>query len=162
MSALNDTIFVQLNKQEYRIINIFMCKSIIAPKRLASASAKYKAGKIKSLLDNSVDSIPTLSLLEKKFCLSKSYLQAGFQELFGSTIGHYAKELKLNQIKKLLKDHTLTLDTIAIKTGYNGGEALCRFFKMMEGVSPGVWRRKHLEIEECPTIFEHRDLIKTE
>jgi AraC-like DNA-binding protein len=110
-----------------------------------SAAAKDKAVKIKSLLDKSFECIPTLSSLEKEFGLGKSYLQKGFRELYGSTIGKYAKQQKLIQIKELLKDYSLTLDTIAIRTGYNGGEALCRFFKMMEGTSPGVWRKKWLE-----------------
>jgi AraC-like DNA-binding protein len=44
----------------------------------------------------------------------------------------------------LLVDDTLTLDAIAEMTGYNSGAALSRFFKMMEGLSPGVWRRDRL------------------
>jgi AraC family transcriptional regulator len=111
----------------------------------ASLAAKYKANLIKSMLDKPSDFTPKLSYLEAEFGLSKGYLQRGFKELYGLSIGTYTKQLKLKQIKELLKDYKLTLDTIAIRTGYNGGEALCRFFKMMEGTSPGVWRKKILD-----------------
>ncbi len=111
-------------------------------------AAKYKAHKVKLFLDRSPDHIPTLYVLEKEFSLSKGHLQSGFQELFGMTIGGYSKTLKLSHIKELLQDYTLTLDSIAIQTGYNGSEALCRFFKMMEGVSPGAWRRRGKDFAE--------------
>ena len=107
-------------------------------------AAKQKAREIKLLLEISPDNQPTLSALEAKFSLSRNYLQRGFRELYGTTIGGFAKEIKLKHIKNLLKDYTLTLDTIAIQTGYNGGEALSRFFKNMEGISPGRWRRDYL------------------
>jgi AraC-like DNA-binding protein len=112
--------------------------------RSASIAAKQKAREIRSLLEVSPDQIPTLSALEARFSLSKNYLQSGFRELYGTTIGRHARDVKLKHIKELLKDYNLTLDSIAIQTGYNGGEALCRFFKMMEGVSPGQWRRDYL------------------
>jgi AraC-like DNA-binding protein len=124
----------------------FMDKSNINQvKNQPSPASRHKAQEIKILLDSSPDQIPTLSFLEEKFNLGKNYLQNGFKELFGTTIGSYSKELKLKRIKNLLKDYTLTLDTIAINTGYNGGEALCRFFKMMEGITPGEWRKNWMD-----------------
>lgn len=111
-------------------------------KRRASIAARHKAREIKLLLDSSAEQIPTISAIEDKFNLSRQYLQLGFYELYGITIGNYGKTLKLRLIKELLKDYSLTLDTIAITTGYNGGEALNRFFKTMEGISPGQWRRQ--------------------
>jgi AraC family transcriptional regulator, arabinose operon regulatory protein len=116
----------------------------IKTKRISSLAARQKAVKIKELLDSCTDQIPTLTVLESEFNLSRNYLQIGFQEIYGTTIGNYAKSIKLKLIKKLLKDYTLTLDSIAIRTGYNGGEALSRFFKIMEGISPGQWRRDYL------------------
>jgi AraC-like DNA-binding protein len=114
-------------------------------KRRASFAARHKAREIKLLLDSSVEQIPTIAALEATFNLSRHYLQLGFYELYGMTIGDYGKKLKLKLIKELLKDYTLTLDAIAITTGYNGGEALNRFFKIMEGISPGQWRRQYLD-----------------
>jgi AraC-like DNA-binding protein len=113
-----------------------------------SPASRHKAQAIKILLDSSSEQLPTLSFLEVKFNLGKNYLQNGFKELYGTTIGSYSKEVKLKQIKNLLKDYTLTLDTIAISTGYNGGEALCRFFKMMVGMTPGEWRRNWMDCNE--------------
>jgi AraC-like DNA-binding protein len=118
--------------------------SVKPVKRAASIAARFKARKIKQQLDLSPDQIPTLASLEAEYSLGKAHLQSGFREQFGKTIGAYAKELKLNYIKEQLKDYSQTLDTIAIQTGYNGGEALCRFFKKMEGVTPGRWRRDYL------------------
>ena len=116
------------------------------PKRIASFAARHKAIKIKQLLDSCTDQMPTLSALETEFNLSRNYLQLGFQELYGTTIGNYTKSMKLKLIKELLKDYTLTLDAIAITTGYNGGEALSRFFNTMEGIRPGQWRQKNQKL----------------
>ena len=116
----------------------------INTQRCASVAAKYKAREVKKLLDNCKEGFPTLRSLEMEFGLSKNHLQKGFRELYGTTIFNYARSLRLRQVKEMLKDYTLTLDTIALNTGYNGGEALCRFFKSVEGVSPGQWRRDYL------------------
>jgi AraC family transcriptional regulator len=110
-------------------------------RRSPSELARVKAREIKSILDTSPDLVPTLSELEKIAGLSQGHLQLAFRELYGQTIGRYSKEIKIIIIKELLKNYENTLDTIAIQTGYNGSEALCRFFKMMEGISPGTWRR---------------------
>jgi AraC-like DNA-binding protein len=112
--------------------------------RTPSAAARQKAREIKFLLDSRPDKIPTLQALESEYHLSRIYLQSGFRELYGITIGSYVKTKKIKLIKEQLKDYRLTLDAIALNTGYNGGEALCRFFKNVEGVSPGQWRRDYL------------------
>lgn len=113
-------------------------------RRAASIAARHKAMEIKSLLDSCTGQIPTLSSLESQFNLSRNYLQIGFKEVYGKTIGNYVKDKKISLIKQQLKDYTLTLDSIALNMGYNGSEALCRFFKVMEGISPGQWRREQL------------------
>jgi AraC-like DNA-binding protein len=109
--------------------------------RRASPAAKAKARQIKIIIDSSPDNLPTVAALEKKLGLEDSSLQRAFRELCGCTIAVYGRRAKLRRIKELLVDDTLTLDAIAGMTGYNAGAALSRFFKMMEGVSPGVWRR---------------------
>jgi two-component system response regulator YesN len=88
------------------------------------------------------DQLPTIDALVLQVHLNRVCLQRAFRELFGVTIAEYGRQIKIRRIRELLGDYTLTLDTIAEMTGYNGGPALTRFFKQMEGVSPGVWRKK--------------------
>jgi AraC-like DNA-binding protein len=136
----------QMKMNNY-VVHFMIDSHKIPIRRAASTAAICKAQKIKIILDKSPDNIPTLSMLEKEFSLSKGYLQSGFRNIAGMTIGEYGKQVKLKFIKELLKDYSLTLDTIAIKAGYNGGEALCRFFKLMEGINPGLWRKQYFNSE---------------
>jgi two-component system response regulator YesN len=112
-------------------------------KRFASPLAKEKAGRVKSILDTSPGCLPTIDSLVITVHLNRICLQRAFRELNGMTIAEYGRQIKIRRIKELLGDFTLTLDAIAEMTGYNGGPALTRFFKQMEGVSPGSWRRRN-------------------
>jgi two-component system, response regulator YesN len=109
--------------------------------RFASSAAKEKARQVKKIYDTSPDQIPTIAALASELHSNRICLQTAFQELFSVSIAVYGRQVKIQRIKELLLDFTLTLDTIAEQTGYNGGPALSRFFKQMEGVSPGRWRR---------------------
>ena len=93
------------------------------------------------LLDASPDQLPTIAALSSELKLNRVSLQAAFQELFGISIAGYGHEVKIKRIKELLGDPSRSLPDIAEQTGYSSGPALGRFFKQMEGVSPGVWRR---------------------
>jgi len=112
--------------------------------RNASLAALAKAEAARDLIDNSPARLPTIAALCSVVLLNRVCLQAAFKERFDISIARYGREVKLRWVKSLLMDYTLTLDTIAEESGYNGGSALSRFFKMMEGVTPGVWRREML------------------
>jgi AraC-like DNA-binding protein len=112
--------------------------------RNASLAALAKAQAARDLIDNSPASLPTIAALGTSVLLNRVCLQAAFQERFDISIARYGREVKLRWVKSLLMDYNLTLDTIAEESGFNGGSALSRFFKQMEGVRPGVWRIENL------------------
>jgi AraC-like DNA-binding protein len=109
--------------------------------RPASPSAKEKAQQVKARLDRCPIPIPTITALSSDVCINRINLQAAFRELYGVTIGEYGRQVKLSKIKELLANRHHTLEHVAEETGYNGAPALIRFFKVMEGISPGVWRK---------------------
>jgi AraC family transcriptional regulator len=50
--------------------------------------------------------------------------------------------LRLQRAKELLSTTLLTLDSVAEQCGLASATDLCRTFRKVTGVSPGVWRRK--------------------
>jgi two-component system, response regulator YesN len=112
--------------------------------RNSSLTALVKAEAARNLIDNSPPHLPAISAICSSVLLNRVCLQVAFKERFDISIARYGREVKIRRVKSLLMDYTLTLDSVAEESGYNGGSALSRFFKQMEGVTPGVWRRENL------------------
>ena len=109
--------------------------------RYPSLAALAKARQAKLLIDDCPGPIPTVEELATKVLMNRVCLSSAFKRLFQVPIVCYAREQKIKQIKTLLLDHTQTLESISLECGYNSAPALVRFFKQMEGICPGVWRR---------------------
>ena len=109
--------------------------------RYPSLAALAKARQAKKLIDGCNGPIPTVDELATNILLNRVCLNVAFKSLYQIPIARYAREQKIKQIKTLLLDYTQTLESISLECGYNSAPALVRFFKQMEGVCPGVWRR---------------------
>jgi len=112
--------------------------------RYPSLAALAKARQAKLLIDGCNGPIPTVDELAINILLNRVCLNVAFKSLYQIPIARYAREQKIKQIKTLLLDYTQTLESISLECGYNSAPALVRFFKQMEGISPGVWRRGHM------------------
>ena len=70
-------------------------------------------------------------------------LQAKFQKHLTSSIRDEIKRVRLNAIKKLLRETQMTVSQIAFHLGYSSDHNLARFFRKEMNVSPMTYRREN-------------------
>ena len=70
-------------------------------------------------------------------------LERRFRAVMGRTLGEALRRTRALPIKRLLAETTLTLEEIAVRTGFHPAQHLSEFFRDLEGCSPGAFRRWH-------------------
>ena len=74
--------------------------------------------------------------------LSRRSLEARCQKLTGRTPHAEITRIKLEQAKRLLGETTMTLNEVAIRSGFSQGEYLSVAFRKLTGETPGEYRNK--------------------
>jgi AraC family transcriptional regulator len=74
--------------------------------------------------------------------LSRGHFSRAFLASFGKSPRAYLQATKYRYAKQLLIDTGLSLSEIAREAGFSDQAHLCRVFRQMEGIPPGVWRRQ--------------------
>lgn len=67
-------------------------------------------------------------------------------ELTGENIVVYTNRLRIEHAKKMLVQTDKTILEIASETGYNNDQSFNRNFKKFEGLTPGEYRKKHINL----------------
>ena len=78
--------------------------------------------------------------------VSYSQLRRIFMELTGENIVVYTNRLRIERAKKMLVQTDKTILEIASETGYNNDQSFNRNFKKFEGLTPGEYRKKHINL----------------
>ncbi|GGA14653.1 putative HTH-type transcriptional regulator YtdP [Paenibacillus marchantiophytorum] len=74
---------------------------------------------------------------------NSSYLSRMFKQHTGRTILEYLTLIRMEASKKLLMDTNINLYDISTAVGYNNVNSYIRFFKKLEGITPGEYRKKN-------------------
>ncbi|MBP1991972.1 helix-turn-helix domain-containing protein [Paenibacillus eucommiae] len=82
----------------------------------------------------------SLSSMAEHFQMSPQYLSSFFKKHSHHNIKEYIANVRMNEAKKMLANHTLTMADIAGRIGYANVVGFIRFFKKYEGVPPGKYR----------------------
>ena len=82
--------------------------------------------------------------------VSKSHLVREFYKYTGITPGKYLSNVRIEAVKQLLVDSNLSLNAIAIRTGFSGDNYLCKAFKKATGETPVSYRTKILNSQYLP------------
>lgn len=72
--------------------------------------------------------------------ISKGYLSQFFKEQTGVNFSDYLEDLRMTQAKELLLNTDLSVNEIALRTGYSSSNTFCRAFKRLNGVSTTAFR----------------------
>lgn len=83
--------------------------------------------------------------------INVSYFSRIFKMEKGVTPLQYIAELRIEQAKELLVSGDYTIKEISEMVGYNDTRSLIRFFKKLEGCTPGEYKVK----EKCERIKKH-------
>lgn len=74
------------------------------------------------------------------FGLSEPYVSKYFKDKAGITFGDYVSQIRMKKAKTLLKNSTMTIESIAISVGYPNVEHFSRQFKKKYNMSPVQYR----------------------
>ena len=75
--------------------------------------------------------------------LSPNYLSSLFKKKMGKTISQYITDVRVQHAKELLRDRSMKLYDVAIKTGYKDANYFTKIFKKAVGVTPSEYREKY-------------------
>jgi AraC-like DNA-binding protein len=98
----------------------------------------------------------TLRDVAKHLSLNASYLSRLFQEVTGQTLTDYLQQVRIENAKNYLMEHSpLSIKETAFKAGFGTSAYFCRIFRQLEGTTPRGFASKatkaHLISEKEPS-----------
>lgn len=133
-----------LTNSAFEIINTLInCdkKSVLASKLVSQAIILIEQNYTK---DYGVEE------LANQLNVSKSHLVREFYKYTGITPGKYISNVRIEAVKNLLAQSSLSLGEIAFKTGFSGDNYLCKSFKKHTGQTPMEYRTKIIKSQYLP------------
>ena len=79
--------------------------------------------------------------MAKDLNISYSQLRRLFIEHTGQNIVAYTNQLRIQEAKRLLTETDSTMLEISTELGYNTDQSFNRYFKKLEGMTPGEYRK---------------------
>lgn len=92
-------------------------------------------------MDEHYDLPLTLDQLAQTAYLSKFYFARAFRKSAGMTPMDYLNAVRVHHAQNLLLTTELTVEEIALRTGYSGSKNLIRQFSQITGMTPGEYRK---------------------
>ena len=83
----------------------------------------------------------SLGDLAEKYGISISYLSRLLKEELGLSFSEYLASRRMQKAKELLKDETLSVESIAESVGYHDYFYFTRVFKKITGITPSKYRK---------------------
>lgn len=83
-----------------------------------------------------------LTTIQKKFKISEWRLRKITKNIFGSSIGQYLNNLRLEKSIQLLLETDLTVNEITVRIGYTSPTTFSNIFRNKTGYSPTTFRKK--------------------
>ena len=105
---------------------------------------KNKDGSMKMLdiieanISNSSFSVEQLA---SEMCMSRSNLFLLVKEAIGDSASHIIRVVRFNKACQLLTETDMTIEEIALETGYSSGASFSASFKKEKNMSPIEWRK---------------------
>ena len=106
-----------------------------------SQSGDRAAFQARDILDASPENDVDLEKLSEACSVSKSHLCRVFKKLTGQTVTQYLNAVRVSKACELLSETDLSIEAIALKTGFNNPSYFFRVFKKQTGKLPLAWRK---------------------
>lgn len=101
------------------------------------------AGRIKSFIDENLDSPLPTEEIARSFFISRQRLHTIFRTSFGTTVKKYILERKMARARELLRRSELSVAEVAEATGFADYNNFIQRFKGMVGVTPHKYRMEN-------------------
>ncbi|WP_299111019.1 AraC family transcriptional regulator [uncultured Winogradskyella sp.] len=99
-----------------------------------------RLNKAKSFITDNYHEDLTIDNISLNANISKFHLIRTFKDVYGDTPYNYLTKVRLSKANELLSYKSLSLEEIALKTGFNDRQNLSRNFKKSFGYSPSEFR----------------------
>ncbi|MCG7381742.1 helix-turn-helix domain-containing protein [Paenibacillus sp. ACRRY] len=96
---------------------------------------------IEFIHERHIDAGLTLYRIAERIGKPEKFISQVFKELTGENIPEYVELVRITKSEKLLRESHLTIDEIAVQSGYNSAHSFRRAFKRVRGVLPSAYRR---------------------
>lgn len=85
----------------------------------------------------------SLEICASKLGFHPNHVSRVFKKELGITFSEYVAQYRLNLSKKWLRETDWKIGDISDKLNYNSPAAFIRYFRNMEGITPGEYRKRH-------------------
>jgi AraC family transcriptional regulator len=109
---------------------------------LQGGLAPWQARRIRSYIEEKLDSSIRATDLAGVVQLSTSHFFRAFRKTFGEPPIAYIMERRIRRAQELMLASRVPLSQVALECGMCDQAHLCRCFRRIVGISPGVWRRQ--------------------
>ena len=92
-------------------------------------------------INENLDKPLSVQIIAKNAGVSKSALYRGFHSHFYCTVSRYINRMRIEKAIILLSDSNLSIEEIALQTGYADGSYFSKTFKKEKGMSPLKYRK---------------------
>lgn len=99
----------------------------------------------KEYINHNLDNKLSIQEISKNTHISKSALYKAFHLTLNCTINDYITAQRIKKASALLAKTDMTLDEIALATGFSNADYLGRVFKKMKGQSPSKYRKMYAD-----------------
>ncbi|MOA39633.1 HTH-type transcriptional regulator YesS [compost metagenome] len=100
------------------------------------------------MIENEYDRDITLDECASRLHYNLFYVSNIFKKETGVSFSEYLAMFRLNKAKKLLIETDLPIKDIAERLTYNNPQNFIRYFRKLEGITPGQYRKNHLNRKE--------------
>lgn len=107
---------------------------------------KSLSNEIKNIIKQNYDLDITLESIADELHYNPNYLSNIFKKEVGISFTDYLNNYRLKMSKKLLVETNLSIKEIAEKLRYTNSQNFIRFFKKIEGTTPGNYRKENKDI----------------
>ncbi|MEK4850715.1 helix-turn-helix domain-containing protein [Paenibacillus sp. FSL H7-0756] len=101
------------------------------------------SGQMKDIIHNEFMTELTLEVCAARLNYHPNYLKTVFRKETGANFSEYLSLYRLNQSKCWLLETEMKIAEIAAKIGYQNAQNYIRYFRKMENMTPGEYRKKY-------------------
>jgi AraC family transcriptional activator of pyochelin receptor len=98
---------------------------------------------IRTFIDSNLTSNITVTSLCRQFIVNRTKLQAGFQELFHTSVYAYIVQRRMEQAAERILKTDDPIKEIALDSGYKKQRSFNKSFKSIYKDTPGSYRKKY-------------------
>jgi len=104
--------------------------------------APWQAKRLRSYIEDKLDSCIRVTDLAGSVRLSTSYFFRAFRQTFGESPRAYIMGRRIRRAQELMLTSRLPLSQVAFECGMCDQAHLCRVFRRIVGINPNAWRRQ--------------------